>query len=46
MASIRKSNESFNTFITELRVELAELVRQRIETQLEADVEAWLRRAV
>ncbi|HEX2980310.1 MAG TPA: hypothetical protein VHO48_08605 [Anaerolineaceae bacterium] len=44
MISIEKSLKSFNTFIADLRVELAERVKQQIEKQLEADVEAWLHR--
>lgn len=44
MVSIEKTIKSFNTFMADLRVALAEEVRRRIEKQLEADVEAWLHR--
>ncbi len=44
MISIEKTIESFNNFIIDLRAELAREVEQRIEKQLEVDVEAWLHR--
>ena len=44
MQSIEKSNGSFKTFITELEQALAVAVTQRINAQLEADVEGWLHR--
>jgi transposase-like protein len=44
MVSIKNSITDFNTFISGLQMEFAERVRQRIEAQLEADVERWLHR--
>jgi transposase-like protein len=44
MVSIEKSGESFKAFITDLQQELAAKVKQRIEAQLESDVEDWLHR--
>ena len=44
MVSIKKTSTNFNSFITELRTELAAEVQRRINAQLEDDVEAWLHR--
>ncbi len=44
MLKIEEMGSSFNRFITDLREELAEVVGQRIEARLTAEVEQWLRR--
>jgi hypothetical protein len=44
MISIKKTNTNFNSFITDVRAELAGEVERRINAQLEDDVEAWLHR--
>jgi hypothetical protein len=44
MVSIDNSGASFNSFMAELRQELGRWVRQRLEGQLEAEVEGWLHR--